>query len=236
MTSQFKSSPTSIPEDLDMFRYGDIASATKVNVGEYKSGTKEIAQKYYAEGGPLKPEVTRDQAKYGDIVWYYTEKDNQKYRMPKAVELKKLYENANVIPAYCYSNYGLRIYGAFFYTNNGEPRKKTFPTRVNALYKYSNVTALVRANKGLFLPITGRREASNNTMGYRDMTYTAGAYGQYMSSTSSSTEMCTDFFFGPTEWNFDNAGKGYALAIRPVWDPSSSTTPNPVYPAFKDIH
>lgn len=236
-TSQFKSSPTSPPEDLDMFRFGDIASATKVNVGEYKSGTYDIMKQYYSAGGPVENKVTdRSKAKFGDIVWYYTENKNQKYRLPKADELKTLYEKANVIPAYCYSNFGDRIYGAFFYTNAGATRKKTFPTGVNALHKYTNVTALVRANKGLFLPITGRREASNNTMGYRDMNYLAGAYGQYMSSTSSSSEMCTNFFFGPTEWNFDNAGKGYAIAIRPVWDEKSTTTPDPVFDAFKDIH
>lgn len=223
------------PEDLDMFRFGDIASATKVDVGEYKSTGGDINKKYYAEGGPLKPEVSRDQAKFGDIVWYYTEKDNQKYRMPKADELKRLYENANVIPAYCYSNYGQRIYGAFFYTNAGATRKKTFPTGVKALHKFTNVTALVRANKGLFLPITGRRESSNKKIGYRDMTYGSGAYSQYMSSTSSTTELCQEFFFGPSEWNFSPNGKGYAVSIRPVWD-SSNGKPNPVFDAFKDIH
>ena len=73
--------------------------------------------------------------KYGDIDWNYTMNKNQKYRMPTGDELQKLYTDANVIPAYCYSNHGLRIYGAFFYTNTGGTRKKTFPTRPNALYK-----------------------------------------------------------------------------------------------------
>lgn len=227
----------SIPEDLDLFRFGDIANAINVKSGTYKSTGTDIMKKFYSTGGVILNEVTDPaQAKFGDIVWYHTMNDNQKYRMPKGDELKLLYNDANVIPAYCYSNKGLRIYGAFFYTNTGGARKKTFPTRVNALYKYSNVTALVRANKGLFLPITGRRVASSASIGYRDMTYSAGAYGQYMSSTSSSSELSMDAFFGPTEWNYSPNGKAQAKAIRPVWDPSSNSTPNPVFDAFKDIH
>lgn len=224
------------PEDLDMFRFGDIASATKVNVGEYKSGSYDIMKQYYSAGGVIDTKVTdRSKAKFGDIVWYYTENNNQKYRLPQGNELKVLFENANVIPGYCYSNHGDRIYGAFFYTNAGATRKKTFPTGVKALHKFTNVTALVRANKGLFLPITGRRESSNKAIGYRDMTYGAGAYAQYMSSNSSTSELCQEFFFGPSEWNFSANGKGYAVAIRPVWE-SSTGQPDPVFDAFKNIH
>lgn len=237
ITSQFvKDGIESIPEDLDLFRFGDIKDPANVKADYYKQGSVDIAKKFYAEAGPLMPEVSYgSNVKYGDIVWYYTMNDNQKYRMPKGDELKKL-NDANVIPAYCYSNHGLRIYGAFFYTNNGEPRKKTFPTRVNTLYKYNNVTALVRANKGLFLPITGRRLVGAAAIGFRDMTYGGGAYGQYMSSTSSTSLLSMDAFFGPTEWNYSGNGKGQAKAIRPVWDPSSDSTPNPVFDAFKNIH
>ncbi|RGK98252.1 hypothetical protein [Prevotella disiens] len=236
-TSQFTSSPVVTPEDLDLFRYGDINDPANVTAGHFKQGFINIAKKFYAEYGPLMKEVPYgSNVKYGDIVWYYTKDNNQKYRMPTGDELQKLYNDANVIPAYCYSNHGLRIYGAFFYTNTGGTRKKTFPTRPNALYKYSNVTALVRANKGLFLPITGRRPASSASVGFRDMTYGGGAYGQYMSSTSNSSMTAMDFFFGPTEWNYSGNGKAQAKAIRPVWDPSSNDTPNPVFDAFKDIH
>ena len=237
ITSQFvHDGLESIPEDLDLFRFGDIAAATNVRSGVYKSGTYDIMKQYYSAGGLIENKVTdRAKATFGDIVWYYTEKKNQKYRMPTGDELKTLYEKANVIPAYCYSNYGQPIYGAFFYTNAGATRKKTFPTGVNALHKYTNVTALVRANKGLFLPITGRRVVSSASIGYRDMTYLAGTYGQYMSSISSSIEMSWDASFGPTEWNFSANGKGQAKAIRPVWD-SSNGEPDPVFDAFKDIH
>ena len=243
ITSQFKKDGLkSIPGDLDLFRFGDIVSATTLEGAlqcHYKSGQWEISKTFFASDGPYQGPVTsRDEAKFGDIVWYYTMNDNQKYRMPRSDELRLLYDKANVKPAYCYSNHGLRIYGAFFYTNNGEPRKKTFPTRINALYKYTDVTALVRANKGLFLPITGRRLAGVAEIGFRDMTWSGGSYGQYMSSTTGqwAPKLSDDAFFGNTEWNFSPNGKAQAKAIRPVWDPSSNTTPNPVYAAFKDLH
>ena len=89
--------------------------------------------------------------------------------------------------------------------------------RVKSLYKYTNVTALVRANKGLFLPVTGRRTSSSLEIGYRDMVSILGAYGQYMTSTSNTAGLSRDFFFGPTEWNLSPNGKAQAKPIRPVW-------------------
>ena len=99
----------------------------------------------------------------------------------------------------------------------GSIRVKLFPTRVKSLYKYTNVTALVRANKGLFLPITGRRTSSSPMIELRDMNYGADAYAQYMTSTSNTLGLSRDFFFGPTEWNLSPNGKAQAKAIRPVW-------------------
>ena len=89
--------------------------------------------------------------------------------------------------------------------------------KVKSLYKYTNVTALVRANKGLFLPITDRRTSSSPMIGFRDMNYGAGAYAQYMTSTSNTLGLSRDFFFGPTERNLSPNGKALAKAIRPVW-------------------
>lgn len=99
----------------------------------------------------------------------------------------------------------------------GSIRVKSFPTRVKSLYKYTNVTALVRANKGLFLPITGRRTSLSPMIELRDMNYGAGAYAQYMTSTSNTAGLSRDFLFGPTEWNLSPNGKAQAQAIRPVW-------------------
>lgn len=237
VSSQFISSPKQDKEDLDLFRYGDIKRALEVAAEHYKQGSKEIAKKFYSEARPLAQPITdQSEAEYGDIVWYYTNKNPQKYRMPTKAELRTLYDNAHVMPGFCYTDYGTKVYGAYFYTSKtGEPRKKTFPTRPHVLHKYSNVTAQVRANKGLFLPITGRRMVGNLIMGERDMNYGA-AYGQYMSSTSSTSLFSMDLFFGPTKWNFSAKGKGKAKAIRPIWDESSSTTEfDPVFEPFKDI-
>ena len=54
-------------------------------------------------------------------------------------------------------------------------------------------------------------------IGFRDMNYGAGAYAQYMTSTSNTVGSSRDFFFGPTEWNLSANGKAQAKAIRPVW-------------------
>lgn len=247
ITSQFESNPEATADDLDLFRYGDIDKALDLGVNNNKVGTQNILKKFYKRdglAGNKQVEMTEDEFKnhpelaaWGDIVWYYTRNNNQKYRMPTDADMSSLYNDANVIPAYCYSNYGQRIYGAFFYTNTGGQRKKTFPTRVNALHKYTNVTALVRANKGLFLPITGMRKSGGNLMLMRDMTYFGGAYGQYMTSETTVSTTVHAFHFGPTEWNYPGASRTFqAQAIRPVWDPTSKKEPNEVFPAFKDIH
>lgn len=112
------------------------------------------------------------------------------------------------------------LYGILLNVDSGTAgsiRVKSFPTRVKSLYKYTNVTALVRANKGLFLPITGRRTSLSPMIELRDMDYGAGAYAQYMTSTSNTVSSSRDIFFGPTEWNLSANGKTQAKAIRPVW-------------------
>lgn len=222
-SSQFESSPKQTTDDVDLFRFGSIAKALSFNGlinGADAWGNTEISQKISPDG------------KHGDIVWYYTKGNKRKYRMPTEAELKTLYTTAHVIPAYCYTDKGTVVYGAFFTTNNGE-RKKLFPTKAKRYDKYTNVTALVRANKGLFLPVTGRRLPGSDVIGYRDMAYGAGAYGQYMSSTSGILNW--DFFFGPTEWNFSKNDKGQAKAIRPVLVEESATGSDNSFAPFANI-
>ena len=222
-SSQFESSPKQTTDDVDLFRFGSIAKALSFNGlinGADAWGENEISQKISSDG------------KHGDIAWYYTKDNKRKYRMPTEAELKTLYTTAHVIPAYCYTDKGTVVYGAFFTTNNGE-RKKLFPTKAKRYDKYTNVTALVRANKGLFLPITGRRSDGAAVIGYRDMAYSLGAYGQYMSSTSAT--MNWDFFFGPTEWNFSKNSKGQAKAIRPVLVEESATGSDNSFAPFANI-
>ena len=232
-SSQFESSPTQSPEDLDLFRYGDIENALNVRSNSNKAGLMDVYGKLYTATGLFGQETSdRSKAKAGDIVWYYTMNNKKKYRMPTADELKTLYTTAHVIPAYCYTDKGTVVYGAFFTTNNGE-RKKLFPTKAKRYDKYTNVTALVRANKGLFLPVTGRRLPLSATIGYRDMAYGAGAYGQYMSGTADALSL--DFFFGPTEWNFSKNDKGQAKAIRPILVEESATGSDNNFAPFANI-
>ena len=46
--------------------------------------------------------------------------------------------------------------------------------------------------------------------------------------------MCYDFFFGPSEWNFDRAPKGQACPIRPVLVHDDEQE-DPVYAPFANI-
>ncbi len=214
-SSQFEDTPVQTTDDVDLFRFGDIVDALKLNKNTYTD--KDITEaKFYAPDPLIIREVARSRAQYGDIVRYYTTDNKQKYRMPTEADITTLYTKANAMPAYCVTEQGTFVYGAYF-TTAGSIRVKSFPTRVKSLYKYTNVTALVRANKGLFLPITGRRVDFSPKIGFRDMTYGAGAYAQYMTSTSRTLGLSRDFFFGPTEWNLSANGKTQAKAIRPVW-------------------
>ena len=214
-SSQFETSPTQTTDDVDLFRFGDIKNALDLHRGTYTDHDITV-DKYYAPKPIIVREVDRSRAEYGDIVRYYTTDKKQKYRMPTEDDITNLYTKANAIPAYCMTEQGTFVYGAYF-TTAGAVRVKSFPTKVKSLYKYTNVTALVRANKGLFLPITGRRASLSPIMGFRDMMYRLGAYGQYMTSTTNSAGLSRDFFFGPTEWNLSANGKAQAKAIRPVW-------------------
>ena len=215
-SSQFETSPTQTTDDVDLFRFGDIKDALKLDKGTYTPRDITVDKYYAPKALGIHQEVDRSSAEFGDIVRYYTADKKQKYRMPTEADITNLYNKANAIPAYCITEQGTFVYGAYF-TTAGAIRVQSFPTRVNSLYKYTNVTALVRANKGLFLPITGRRLDLSPTMGYRDMTYRAGAYGQYMTSTANTVALSRDFLFGPTEWKISPNAKGQAKAIRPVW-------------------
>ncbi len=225
-SSQFESSPKQTTDDVDLFRFGSIAKALSFTgiAGLDVWGNTEISQQISSDG------------KHGDIAWYYTKGNKRKYRMPTEAELKTLYTTAHVIPAYCYTDKGTVVYGAFFTnnaSNDANKRKTAFPTKARRYDKYTNVTALVRANKGLFLPVTGRRSDGVAAIGYRDMSYGLGAYGQYMSSTSAA--MNWDFLFGPTEWKFSRNSKGQAKAIRPVLVEESATGSDNSFAPFANI-
>lgn len=235
-TSQFEDTPVQTTDDVDLFRYGAIESALQLNRGDYKAKSTDIAKTFWNNDRPLiTHEVNRAQAKYGDIVWYYTMNNQQRYRMPNEAEMNTLYSNANVRAAFCYTDKGTIVYGAYFTSNNGELRVQDFPVGTKAYHKYSNVTALVRANKGLFLPITGYRATGSDKMIYRDMAWGGDAYGHYLTSTSHLPDFASVLWFGAKQWKYVGSEKGRASAIRPVWDESSTTGTDPVYPAFQNI-
>ena len=251
-TSQFtKNDIEADPNDLDMFRFGDIDKATTLKHNNSKAEAVDICKKFWKRGGPLggqQIEMTQTEmenspnlAAWGDIVWFHTKKDKQKYRMPTKADYEQLYKYANAIPAYCIAPTGKRIYGAFFWTNPGgstTTRTMKFPTgHKKALHRFNDVTALVRANKGLFLPITGRRRDNASKIGFRNLADDRKAYSQYMSSEATASFLSQDFFFGTNELNLAPNGVTQGKSIRPVWDETSSKTEfNPVYPAFKDLH
>lgn len=236
MSSQFEDNPTQTTDDVDLFRFGDIVTALNLKTDKYKSGNIDIQKKFYVGDGPARLQTTNvSDAKYGDIVWYYTMNNHKRYRLPSEDELKTLYSTANVVPAYCYTDKKTVVYGAYFTNHTSGPRVQGFPTGVKAYYKYSNVTALVRANKGLFLPISGLRIIDNDKMGLRDMAWGAGAYGQYMSSKSHGLLGSDRFKFGPSKWEFKSELKAQASAIRPVLDSEDTNQSDPVYPAFSNI-
>ena len=238
VSSQFANAPEQTTDDVDLFRFGDIEYALNLSTDKFKSGKNlNIEQKFYVGDGPLKPETSdRSKAKNGDIVWYYTQNNHRQYRYPTETDILSLYNDANVQPAYCYTDKGTLVYGAYYTTNKGGSvsRINAFPTGVRAYDKYKNVTALVRANIGLFLPISGLRILGNNHMGFRDMTWGSGAYGQYMSSKATGLVQSQRLQVGPTKWTISNGEKAQASAIRPVlvYDDGQE---DPVYPAFANI-
>lgn len=236
-SSQFENSPKQTTNDVDLFQFGHIKEALNFKNSNYFVGDLSKYWQFYKKMGIHdRPTTNRSEAERGDIVWYHTMLNHQKYRIPRKDEINELYTKANVIPGYCYTDKGTIVYGAFFTTNTGGNRILKYPSKrsVKSISNYTNVTALVKANKGLFLPYTGRRMPGQDIIGYRDVSNNQNGYGQYMTS-SSYQKGSWDLFFGLAEWNLAINDKTQARAIRPVWvsgDDQSDTT----HPDFRNIH
>ena len=226
-TSQFADFPTQKVEDVDLFRYGHIKEALKLKdnqVFKYSVAGKKL---YYpsSPGSYTDWDINGTGATRGDIAWYYTKDKHQHYRMPTGDEMKKLYTEARAIPAYCYTDKGTKVYGAYFTTSTSGGYHE-FPAKrfVKSIDSYTNVTALIQANKGLFLPYTGLRDPGSDGMKMRDLSNAGNAYGQYMTTDDSKwNDRSADFFFGAAEWNWAEHPKTQAKAIRPVWDSGDNT-------------
>ena len=226
-TSQFADFPTQKVEDVDLFRYGHIKEALQLKdnqVFKYSVAGKKL---YYpsSPGSYTDWDINGTGATRGDIAWYYTKDKHQHYRMPTGDEMKKLYKEARAIPAYCYTDKGTKVYGAYFTTSTSGGYHE-FPAKrfVKSIDSYTNVTALIQANKGLFLPYTGLRDPGSDGMKMRDLSNDGNAYGQYMTTDESQwKDRSADFFFGAAEWNWAEHPKTQAKAIRPVWDSGDNT-------------
>ena len=172
----FKDGYTDNVNDVDLFRYGAITEALNLTSDKGKSmpTNKGLVQKWYRGEGMLAAETTnRPQAVTGDIVWYYTYNNHNKYRMPQKSELAGLL-NVNSWAAYCYTDKGNKVYGMYFCDPKpGQTAVKA--TKLNfkkSFYNLPDVTQEVRLGHGLFLPLNGNRAmvvGGRDKVRYRDL-------------------------------------------------------------------
>lgn len=225
--------------ELDLWRYGDIANYRSFASGEGVNHPKyDISKKWFTKGIRVDRNITTNpqEAKYGDIAYYYTWDKRNVYRYPTKEEFDKLMTQANCYPAYCYSDKGNKIYGAYFTTCHDNNRYVGFPTGQNRLYKYVDVSAPVMANRGLFLPITGMRRANGSGVPYRDVNYML-CYGQYMCAWQNMPGITYIFNFGPSAWRYATGILAQGNALRPVWDGENTNVAEPsLFPAFEGIY
>lgn len=230
---------TQTSDDLDLFRWGDIAEALNLNSDAYLGGTAfSIDEKYYkgklTPGGLFNRPVDKSEAKFGDIVKYYTEKTGRSYyyKYPTLAQLEGLKNSATKIPAFCYTDKGNKIYGIYYsdYVLTGQHAK--FPTG-KKLWKYEDVTGLVLANRGLFLPITGRRNGNVSTTVYRHVAEGSNFMGFYYADYATAVSTCNALFFGSLNYGTTDPQKQQACAIRPVYDGPAITGTPPVTDAAK---
>ena len=230
--------------DLDLFTWGSIRdvldfklvanfleNAGLANLGVPKNERGNLSKKWWELTNRPVASVTTDptKANFGDIVWRYTydATHNQHYRYPTQEEMKSLLSANTAVPAYCYTDKGNKIYGAYFsdlQSPSGQ-QIKGFPTGRNSIWKYENVTGLVLANKGLFLPITGRRAAQWEAVQYRFVDRGSTFFGFYSSSRETAWSTMTGLAFGSNEWVYGAPQKQQGLPIRPVFDSGDENAP-----------
>lgn len=226
---------TQTSDDLDLFRWGDIAEALNLKSGEDLGGTAfSMDGNYYKNklfpGTLGNRPVDKDQAVYGDIVRYYTEKTGRSYyyKYPTLAQLEGLKNSVTKIPAFCYTDKGNKIYGIYYsdYILTGQHAK--FPTG-KKLWKYEDVTGLVLANRGLFLPITGRRDdgiTNKNNVVFRHVAEGSNFMGFYYADYATAVSTCNGLFFGSLNYGITEPQKHQACAIRPVYvGPAITGTP-----------
>ena len=230
---------TQTSDDLDLFRWGDITEALNLNSDAYLGGTGfTMDGNYYKNkltpGGLFNRPVDKSQAKFGDIVKYHTEKTGRSYyyKYPTLAQLEGLQNSITKVPAFCYTDKGNKIYGIYYsdYVLTGQHAK--FPTG-KKLWKYEDVTGLVLANRGLFLPVTGRRNDNVSTTVYRHVAEGSNFMGFYYADRATALSTCKGLFFGSLNYGMTLPQKPQACAIRPVYDGPAITGTPPVTDAAK---
>ena len=214
---------TQTKEDVDLFQWGVIRDALKFNGIYYLQGTNfDMAGKYYKNRGGLihvNETSNREEATHGDIVRYYTERGQKHYhyQYPSDADFNALFSANTCIPAYCYTDKGNKIYGAYFSDTKFAGSGSKFPTG-RKIWKYQDVSGLVLANKGLFLPIGGRRPLSSAYVEFRHVANNSGFYGQYYTSKSPTYSIPHGVFFGAAfKMNIAVPSKDQGSNIRPVY-------------------
>lgn len=230
--------------DLDLFRWGDIEKALDVNSNTYLGGTNYVLTgKYFTEylAPALHQTSFRSRAKFGDIVTYWTNDGNHNYQYeyPSREALRNLLDTSKtktIMPAFCYTDKGNRVYGAYFSDKviAGVSGKNNFPTG-KKIWKYQDVTGLVLANEGLFLPITGRTEDASPVVVYRFVNDKSEFYGLYMASHCTAVASGTVIKFGSFGNGYSSQTKSQACPIRPVFVGGSGTLDAANFGPFQHI-
>lgn len=208
--------------DIDLFRYGAIKEALNLTSDKGKSmpTNKGLVQKWYKGDGMLAAETTdRSQAVTGDIVWYYTYNNHNKYRMPQKSELAGLL-NINSWAAYCYTDKGNKVYGMYFCDPKpGQTAVKA--TKLNfkkSFYNLPDVTQEVRLGHGLFLPLNGNRAIASDKVRFRDLTSRRliAPYSLYVSGDIGALLQTWELVMGDS-FRMQTTQHSQAKTIRPVF-------------------
>ena len=218
----FKEGYTDNVNDVDLFRYGAIKEALNLNSGKGKSmpTNKGLVQKWYKGDGMFAAETTdRSQAVTGDIVWYYTYNNHNKYRMPQKSELAGLL-NVNSWAAYCYTDKGNKVYGMYFCDPKpGQTAVKA--TKLNfkkSFYNLPDVTQEVRLGHGLFLPLNGNRGIASDKVRFRDLASRRliAPYSLYVSGEIGALLQTWELVIGDS-FTMQTTQHSQGKTIRPVF-------------------
>ena len=218
----FKDGYTDDVNDIDLFRFGAIKEALNLKSDKGKSmpTNKGLVQKWYKGDGMLAAETTdRSQAVTGDIVWYYTYNNHNKYRMPQKSELAGLL-NINSWAAYCYTDKGNKVYGMYFCDPKpGQTAVKA--TKLNfkkSFYNLPDVTQEVRLGHGLFLPLNGNRAIASDKVRFRDLTSRRliAPYSLYVSGDIGALLQTWELVMGDS-FRMQTTQHSQAKTIRPVF-------------------